>query len=417
MALGMLGAAGPAGLGCVPRAYTTAQSLAAGDAFLAVEPFRAGAFYDAAGTFRGLPGTAQPRSALRSYRFPDDHPLRGRLARRAFVYDLALAMIVHTLADRPREAAEIGALLGQLVDAGSGLPGFSLDLASPSFYDAGYLRAGVAAWVGYALALYDLARGERRFVAHARRVADALLAARVPPGSDPRAGLVRAGRGRWVDGQRRFEPAFAADYCVTEHQIDTWFLLDALGRLEPGRYDVAADALARAMLSALWLEGEGRFAVAVTAGGLDRGRALDAAGAWGTLFLLARGESARAHRALDFTRRTFATRVDGLDGFAPYADPNPEYDGYDFSRTLFSEGSAGMALALLRTGDRAGAERVAATLRALQARGEGGVLYATPEGPDMLELPAVAPTAWLLFLERELQGRRAWVFAPRISGR
>jgi hypothetical protein len=35
----------------------------------------------------------------------------------------------------------------------------------------------------------------------------------------------------------------------------------------------------------------------------------------------------------------------------------------------------------------------------------------------MPALPAVAPTAWLLFLERELQGRRAWVFAPRITGR
>jgi hypothetical protein len=155
----------------------------------------------------------------------------------------------------------------------------------------------------------------------------------------------------------------------------------------------------------------------VTEHGLDRGRALDAAGAWGGLFLLARGEVEKARASLGYTTRTFATRVDDVDGFAPYAGTVPEYGDYDFSSTLFSEGTAGVGLLLLRSGDRAGAERVAASLRTLQQRGEGGVLYATPEGPDMPAVPAVAPTAWTLLLERELAGQRPVVFAPRVSAR
>lgn len=407
-----------AAAGCVPATYTMQSSLEAGDAFLTPEAFTADTFYDARGVTRRFSAPAGPRrAALRSYRFVDDHPLRPLLARRAFVYDLALAMIAHTLADRAQEARAIGATLCQLVDTNRGLPGFSLGLDAPAYYDADYVRAGAAAWAGYALALYDVVKGETRFRAHARRVAEALLASRFPRGDDPRAGLVLAGRGRWLDGQRRFDAPYRADYCVTEHQIDAWFLFDALGRLGEARFDAEADALADAMLARLWIADEGRFAVAVTAHGLDRGLALDAAGAWGALFLLARGERARALEALRFTERTFATRVDDLDGFAPYAGAIPEYEGYDFSSTLFAEGTAAVGLVRLRTGDRAGAERIAETLRTLQGRGEGGVLYATPEGPDMPRVPAAAPTAWLLLLERELAGQRAGVFAPRVSAR
>ncbi|MFO0645363.1 MAG: hypothetical protein U0326_03930 [Polyangiales bacterium] len=403
-------------IGCVPTPYTMQASLEAGDVFLTPETFTADRYYDERGATRLLPvAPSGRRAALRSYRFVDDHPLRDRLERRTFVYDLALAMIVHTLADREPDARAIGRTLCQLVDASGGAPGFSLGLDAPAFYDVEYVRSGVVAWVGYALALHDLVKGENRFRAHARRVADALLSSRFPSGSDPRAGLILAGRGRWLDGQRRFDGPWRADYCVTEHQIDAWFLLDALGRLGEARYQAEADALSSAMLSSLWLADEGRFAVAATANGLDRALALDAAGAWGALFLLARGEREKASASLRFTERTFATRVDDLDGFAPYAGTIHEYEGYDFSSTLFAEGTAAVGLARLRMGDRVGAERVAEVLRRLQRRGDGGVLYATPEGPDMPQVPAAAPTAWLLLLERELAGQRAAVFAPRVS--
>jgi cation transport ATPase len=90
------------------------SSLEAGDAFLTPEAFTADAFYDARGVSRRFAAAAGARrAAVRSYRFLDDHPLRPVLARRAFVYDLALAMIVHTLADRAQEARAIGYTLCQ----------------------------------------------------------------------------------------------------------------------------------------------------------------------------------------------------------------------------------------------------------------------------------------------------------------
>lgn len=387
------------------------SSLEAADVFITPEAFSADRFYDASGARRSFAAPTARRAALRSYRFSDDHPLRERLERRAFVYDLALAMIAYTLSDRAQEARSVGATLCQLVDTSAATPGFSLGLDSPAFYDAEYVRSGVVAWVGYALALYDLARSEVRYRHYARRVAEALLAARVEASDDPRSGLIRAGRGRYVDGQRRFEAPWRAEHCVTEHQLDAWFLLDALGRLGEARYAAEADALARAIDARLWLDEEGRFAVAATPRGHDRGLALDAAGAWGALYLLARGERDRAVRSAAFVERTFASRVGDVDGFAPYVGVVPEYDAYDFSSTIFAEGTAAVGLLRLRLGDRVGAERIADGLRRLQRRGEGGVVYATPEGPDMPEVAAVAPTVWLLFLERELTGRSPVVFA------
>ncbi len=397
------------------------RSVAEADAFLHGEPFTARTYYDAFGARGALPAPlVASRSAAVSFRFEQDHVLRGALGRRAFVYDLALAMIAHTLAGRDTEALSVGALLAQLIDARGGLPGFSISLEDPAFYDVDYVRAGTVAWAGYALAVYELVRGDARFRAQARRAADALLAGRVgraEPGEDPRAGLILAGRGRWVDHYRRFDGAFVAGYCVAEHQFDAWFLLDALGRLEGGAYRAAADELSRTILRVLWLPDEGRFAVGVHRHGLDRTRALDAAGAWGGLFLLANGQRANARRALRFTRRHFAVRVGAFEGFAPYAGEVADYEGVDFSGTIFSEGSAGVGLLALRLGDRAGAERVAENLRSLQRAGRGGVLYAVPEGPDMPRVPAVAPTAWLLFLQRELAGGRPTVFAPAVSAR
>jgi hypothetical protein len=420
LAVGACGAmtavAGP--IGCGTPAYTMQQSVAAAEAFIRGQPFTARVYYDAYGARTPLPAPLDgARVSPVSYRFDADHPLRSILGRRVFVYDLALAMIAHTLAGRDADARSVGTLLAQLIDARGGLVGFSLSLEEPAFYDVDYVRAGTVAWAGYALAMYELVRGDGRFRAQARRAADALMSARVGPGDDPRAGLVLAGRGRWVDNYRRFDGAFVANYCVTEHQIDAWFLFDALARLEGAPYREAADDLSRTILRTLWLRDEGRFAVGVHRHGLDRARALDAAGAWGGLFLLANGQPSKARRALRFTLRHFSARAGEFQGFAPYAGEIPDYEGVDFSRTIFSEGSAGVGILALRLGDRATAVRVTENLRGLQRAGLGGVLYALPEGPDMPMVPAVAPTAWLLFLQRELDGGWPTVFAPAVSAR
>lgn len=405
----LLGAAG-----CAHPPYTVEESLGHARRFLTPRPFPATAAHDEDGrpiALGGCPPRACERAAVRSYSIPPGHPLEPYLGDRSFVYDDALALIALSLDGRRDEARAVGNTLVALLTADASL-GFSFSVASPSFYNVRYVRAGTVAWAGYALALHDALTGERRFTPAARRVADRLLATRVESPTDPRRGLIPGGRGAWRDHYRRFDAEHVASYCATEHQVDAYFLLDALAATDPtGRYRVAADELAARVVEALWMPAEGRFAVAVTARGAVPDRALDAAGAWGALFLLARGDLARAGQALDYTLRTFAMERDGRRGFAPYAGAIDDYPGVDLSRTLFAEGTAGVALALLRSGRVAEAAELSESLRSLQRDGGGGVVYATPAAEDFPDLPAAAPTAWLLFLERERRDHRRVVFA------
>lgn len=411
--LGVVAAALAGSAGCVPRPYSVDESLRRAEQFLTPQGYPATAGYDEDGRPFAL-GRCHfrdcERRAVRSYQVPPGHRLEPYLADRSFVYDDALAMIALALAGRRDDARAIGNTLTTLLTPDASL-GFSFSLASPSFYNVRYVRAGTMAWAGYAMALYDAITHERRFTPYAQLIADRLLASRVAATGDPRAGFVPGGRGAWRDHYRRFDPQHVAAYCATEHQIDTYFLLDALAAGgAAGRYRAAADELAARIVDALWIPAEGRFAVAVTPGGVVPDRALDAAGAWGALFLLARGDRARAGRSLDYTLRTFARRGGGLPGFAPYAGPVADYPGQDFSGTLFAEGTAGVAIALLRMGRAREAGELSAALRSLQRDGDGGVVYAVPASEDFPDLAAAAPTAWLLFLERERRDHRRVVF-------
>ncbi len=396
--------------GCARPPYSVDESLRHAERFLTPRPFAAADAYDEDGRAFAL-GRCHfrdcERGAVRSYHVPPGHPLEPYLADRSFVYDDALAVIALTLVGRRDEARAIGNTLTTLLTSDAAL-GFSFSLAAPPFYNVRYVRAGTMAWAGYALALYDTLTHERRFTPYAQRIADRLLASRVESATDPRAGLVPGGRGAWRDHYRRFDAQHVAAYCATEHQIDTYFLLAALAPSDPtGRYHAAAEQLAARIDAALWMPAEGRFAVAVTTQGPVTDRALDAAGAWGALYLLARGDRTRADRAMDYTLRTF-TRGGG--GLTPYAGAIDDYPGQDFSHTLFAEGSAGVALALLRLGRAREAAAISETLRALQRDGDGGVVYAVPASEDFPDLPAAAPTAWLLFLERERRDHHPVVF-------
>jgi hypothetical protein len=88
----------------------------------------------------------------------------------------------------------------------------------------------------------------------------------------------------------------------------------------------------------------------------------------------------------------------------------PDYPETDFSETLFAEGTAGVAMALLRVGRAREAGELSDSLRTLQREGDGGVVYAVPASEDFPELAAAAPTAWLLFLELEWRDHRRVVF-------
>lgn len=350
-------------------------------------------------------------SAVLSFRVPPEHPLAEQLGGRSYVYDDALAMLVHLAEGHPERARALGQTLVALRNP-DGTIGFSFDFSASAFVDARYVRAGTVAWAGYALATYDRVTGTNTFRADARRMADALLASRVTAAGDPRAGLVPAGYGLWREHYKVFDAAFVARHVVTEHQIDTYFLLRALESLEPGPYGVAADALAGAMMRALFRQDEGMFVAVLDDSGQGKPRALDSAGAWGALFLLAIGDPERARRSLAATRTRFAVRVDGHAGFAPYDSPVDDHEGLDLSRTFFSEGTASMAVAFARTGDAAMARGLHSMLNEMAAAHGGAVPYAFPESPDFPDVPAVAPTAWLRLLERELASGARLLLAP-----
>ena len=399
-------------LGCAHTPLEPARSILDASSFVAPRPFRATLVRDAGGRAVTLPPTRFARSAVESFRVPEDHPLYQYLGNRSFVYDDALALIAALALGHFSDARALGETLQALISP-RGEIGFSVQLGEEPFYDREYVRAGVMAWAGYALARFDLETGEHRFREAAGRIADTLLASRLHIAGDPRSGLILAGRGRWTDHFRTFDTAFTADYCVAEHQFDTYFLLRTLARVEPEnrRWADEAHALAVRIDGSLWLP-EGRFATAVTERGPVGSPALDAAGAWGALYLVETGDFVRAHAAMRYVRERFPVHVEGLDGFAPFHGGSPDHPGVDFSNMLSAEGTAGVALALLRLGERGAAQRLATSLAALQGMSPSGVLYAYPGDEEFPELPSVASTAWLLFLQLELAGRPATVFAP-----
>ncbi|WP_373049603.1 hypothetical protein [Vulgatibacter sp.] len=358
--------------------------------------FRAGATVDAAGRpfAARLPEGFGAGEAVVSW--PDPGRFAGApdellaLSTRSFVYDNALLALERTRSgDRAGAAALLATLAAlQLPD---GAWGFSFDLEGP-FYDAGYVRAGTVAFAVYAFAKYASRFDDHRFRAFAGRGADWLLASR-----DPLTGLVLAGRGRWLESGRRFDGSYVADFVATEHQIDSYFALAALGGVDPdGPWSGGARAIEQAILRWLWDEEEGRFVQGHAASrGHDRGSALDAAGTWGALFHLAGGRLEEARRCLAWVERSH--RSGG--GLKPYAD------GPD---TWFVEGSVAHALAWHRLAPAEG--QAAASLQRIAALGCSTglpLIYADRWAEDFPVAPAAAPTLWFVLAAEEIRGRGA----------
>jgi hypothetical protein len=330
--------------------------------------------------------------------FPRAH---GRIAGRSYVYDDALLLLWLAWTGDETRARAIAETLRSLQNA-DGSWGFSFSTTG-DFYNADYVRAGTVAWAVHALAYFGRRYADADALATATRGARFLESLRVA-GPSLRAGLLEAGRGRWSPDERVFDPSFRATTSVTEHQLDACMALATLR-------DPSAAACAARTREVLWIDGEGRFAVAAGGGGVDTSRALDAAGGWGALFLLACGAPDLAGRAFAYTRDAFAVEDDGVFGFQPYLDP---VDGpLPVGRTpIFVEGSLGMALAAHRLGDDEMARRTLDAAAELSCRRGPGLVYSSSEARNFPVEVAAAPTLWFLFVERELRmGTRAPLFA------
>ena len=217
--------------------------------------------------------------------------------------------------------------------------------------------------------------------------------------------MLAGGRGRWID-DHNFDAAYRLDSAVTEHQFDAQLALESLGR-------PLATRLAARIMDRLWLEDEGRFALAAHPARLDRRRALDAAGAWGALWLLSRGEGERARRSLEYALKNFAVKDRTLRGFRPYLDPVEGPQSVRPEDLIFVEGSLGVGLAAHRLGQPLVAREALGLAAQLSCSSGGGLPYANVEAAGFSTLPGAASTLWFLLLEREVRtGEPSPLFRP-----
>jgi len=359
---------------------------------------------------------------------------------RSATYDDALAALTFLVTGQRDRAAFVLHALGRLVRSDGSL-WFSYNTANDwpgeSDHESAIVRGGVLGWVGYALTSYlayeppcngnrGCARERVFFLDTATRLAKYLLSLQVNDPSDPRDGLLRLGYGTIRLAYRAEtkevievylpEPALGIS---TENNIGAWFFLRQLAALTgEAPWAQAAQRIRRGLLKAAWNDAIGQFNEGFKSAGFpDSTKALDCA-SWGALFLLAAGETEKAHRALGVIEDYYAVKDGEAVGYRPYFD-SPVYEDSEVGRFFFpdkpgkewrelplvwSEGTLGVALAYLRAGQAAHAQQIVSGLRELQT-GESGLRCASTELPhQMLDVPCVAASAWLVLVAEALKG-------------
>jgi hypothetical protein len=358
-------------------------------------------------------------------------------ANRFAIYDSALAALVLLRRGRRDDAGRLLAGLSALQYDDGALP-FSFTGAGPD--RVRFVRAGAVAWVGYAAAEYldaDVVAGRDRDLAlHlAHQAAGYLLRARVAAPGDPRDGLIAGGEGdlryEISDGKvhEAIEPGALA-WVSVEHNIDAYFFLRALARVsDTADYAEAATRLGSTLIARAWHDARGQFARGVGTHGRDDLLALDCA-AWGAVFLVATGDQDRARIAFATAEQRYASRDPhtGATGHRPYAE-GPVFEDPRLQRfyqrslpaptweriaAVWPEGSAGVALAALRTGRADRAREILDAIEPLRLAG-GAMPTFTLEVPFTFDTdPSVAGTAWVELVRFELarDGNRPTLWVP-----
>jgi hypothetical protein len=346
-------------------------------------------------------------------------------ADRVAIYDNALAVLLDVRLGRRDDAERILSTLARLQRSDGSLV-FSFDRHGAK--DAPpYVRSGALAWVGFAAVAYlDASRdgGGREAIARmAHELARYLLAHQVRSEGDPRDGLVTGGEGNLLydvaGGKVRetFTPG-EIGWASTEHNIDAYFFLRALGRVAArADYVEAAARIRQALVARLWNAEAGQMNRGVDAHGGDDVLALDCA-SWGALFFLAAAEPKRAETSFAVADGRYTARAGPPNaaavGHRPYARGPlvasrvleetyvlPAHD-WETARAVWPEGSAGVALAALRLGNKERAEAILAGVEPLRDA-SGGLPTLTIEVPlEFDRAPSVAGTAWVELVREEI---------------
>ncbi len=389
---------------------TPAEWAPRASASLTTAPFTDRTPYDVGGNgaaIRLSPLRCTECSAVRSYphprRWPGGPEGIERMADRSFVYDNALFALLRLGEGEVAPARQVLDALAAL-QTDDGAWGFSFAIADDTFYNVAYQRTGVVAWVLLAMARYEAQKGEGRYVAAMRR-AGAWLRDRHDRGT----GLLRGGRGRWVEDGARFEPDHAVVWASTEHNIDAYFALREAARVDSAADYLDATALADAIEARLWMPSAGIYGRGWRNGGIDAVVALDAAGTWSALFELARGRPERAAALLKRVDQLLGARVGAWRIWRPGDE--------QVSRAWFVEASVARALVLHRLGRAAEAAADLDQLARWACAGGTPLLYSSSWAKDFPMAPAVAPTAWFGLVAREVLGGEAWLWAAKPTPR
>lgn len=378
---------------------------------LVLQPYLPHTIYDLDANARVVPFHANPLApdALAVLSYPDPGHFAGggrdfaRLAHRSFLYDNALAALwlVHDgdLTRARRILATMAAL--QRLD---GAWGFGFNAGDDDgYYNAAYVRTGAVAWAIYALAHYRSISHDTQFDGTLRHATLWLLGQR-----DAQTGLFYAGSGRWIDATH-FSPQWPAYFFATEHQLDTWFALQAVALAWPEfatqqHLTVVLAGLAAGLNRSLWLPTDRRFAQGMADGRVDTQSALDSAGTWSALWLLTRGDGVRAEQALGWVTAQHTVLTSGWRGSRPYRDAPP--------KTWFVEASIAQPLAHWRMGQIEIAQQMWQPLAQLACMGGLPLVYAPDWHPDFPLSPATAPTVWFLIAGQEIvEGGKPWLWA------
>lgn len=344
------------------------------------------------------------------------------LTERVSIYDNALLSLYLMRRGERARAASVLLALAQLQREDGSLP-FTFSWPAPDPH-AIYLRSGAIAWVGYAAVEYlNAERGgpeRERITALAHRAARYLIGLQA---SEPDAltGLVLGGFGNFVidaaDGgvRERYVPG-PITWASTEHNVDSYFFLRDLALLtENAEYAAAAERIRAALLTRGWLPAAGQLARGFQTGGVDAAFALDCA-SWGALFLLASQERLRAETSLGAAEARYAASSGAARGHRPYAHaplienralaeklrPRLPALEWDELEAVWPEGSAGVALAALRLGQRARAAAILDALEPLRTQGGGMPTFTVEIPSEMDTAPSLAGTLWIELVRYEL---------------
>jgi len=386
---------------------------------------------------------------------PDPDPTRRRLLisydilpakfptgfHRSFTYDNALAALSFTIAGKMDAAAFTLDAMARLIRADGSL-WFSYSTANSwpdeSEHESALVRSGSIGWAGYAFTYYlahappcapddaGCARERADLRNAAVRLAGYLLSLESTEADHPCHGLLRQGYGSIRLAYHPESRDVVEDYVdqpalgfSTENNISSWFFLRALGQITgEARWKDAADRIRQALLRVAWDERIGQFDEGFSPGGQrDAVRALDCA-SWGALFLLAAGEPDKAQQALASVESYYGSRDGETSGYRPYFDerifpafpvgkfyfPDDPRKEWRSLPLVWAEGTLGVALAYLRTGQPARARQIIEALRPLQVTASG-LRYASRSVPhQMSDAPSVAASTWLVFAAGALAG-------------